>query len=112
MILNLPERLCVERNRERPDRNFGRRVVAQQRSQLRRTRRGLKRKGFRYVYQLPPTMSPSETVPPPGTGRRPDLLEHPDQACGPSSRPPGCASIASSSLSSLLVTPSLDVSFS
>lgn len=52
IVLNLPESVCVERNRERPDRNFGRRVVAQQRSQLRRSLRGLKREGFRYVYQL------------------------------------------------------------
>ena len=52
IVLNLPESLCVERNRERPDRNFGRRVVAQQRSQLRRSLRSLKREGFRYVYQL------------------------------------------------------------
>ncbi len=52
IVLDLPESLCVERNRERPDRDFGRRVVAQQRSQLRRSRRGLKREGFRYVYQL------------------------------------------------------------
>ena len=39
IILNLPESLCVDRNRDRPNRNFGRRVVAQQRSQLRRSRR-------------------------------------------------------------------------
>ncbi len=52
IVLNPPERLCVERNRERPDRNFGRRVVAQQRSQLRRSRRGLRKEGFRYVYTL------------------------------------------------------------
>jgi protein phosphatase len=52
IVLNLPESVCVERNRERPDRNFGRRVVAQQRSQLRRSLRGLKREGFRYIYQL------------------------------------------------------------
>jgi protein phosphatase len=52
VILDLPESLCVERNQERPDRNFGRRVVAQQRSQLRRSRRGLKREGFRFIYDL------------------------------------------------------------
>lgn len=52
IILDLPETLCVERNRERPDRSFGRRVVAQQRSQLRRSRRGLKGEGFRFIYEL------------------------------------------------------------
>ena len=59
IVLNLPERVCVERNRERPDRNFGRRVVAQQRSQLRRSRRGLRKEGFRYVYTL---ASPEEVA--------------------------------------------------
>src|SRR6185436_1733195 len=52
IVFDLPESLCVDRNRQRPDRNFGRRVVAQQRSQLRRSLRGLKREGFRYIYQL------------------------------------------------------------
>jgi protein phosphatase len=52
IVLNLPEGVCVDRNKDRPDRNFGRRVVAQQRSQLRRSMRGLRREGFRYVYEL------------------------------------------------------------
>ena len=52
IVLNLSERVCVDRNKERPDRNFGRRVVAQQRSQLRRSLRGLRREGFRYVYEV------------------------------------------------------------
>jgi protein phosphatase len=52
IVLNLPESVCVDRNKDRPDRNFGRRVVAQQRSQLRRSMRGLRREGFRYVYEL------------------------------------------------------------
>jgi protein phosphatase len=52
IVLDLPESVCVERNRERPDRDFGRRVVATQRNQLRRSRRGLKKEGFRYVYEL------------------------------------------------------------
>jgi polynucleotide kinase-phosphatase len=52
IVLDLPESVCVERNRERPDRDFGRRVVAYQRNQLRRSRRGLKKEGFRYVYEL------------------------------------------------------------
>lgn len=52
IVLDLPESVCVERNRDRPDRNFGRRVVAQQRSQLRRSRRGLKREGFRSIHEL------------------------------------------------------------
>ncbi len=52
IVLNLPEGLCVDRNKDRPDRSFGRRVVAQQRSQLRRSLRGFRREGFRYVYEL------------------------------------------------------------
>ena len=52
IVLNLPERVCRERNRERPDRNFGQHVVRQQRSALRRSLRGLKREGFRYIYVL------------------------------------------------------------
>jgi protein phosphatase len=52
IVLNLPEGVCVERNKGRPDRTFGRRVVAQQRSWLRQSLRGLRREGFRYVYVL------------------------------------------------------------
>ena len=52
IVLNMPEALCLARNRERPDRSFGRRVVYQQASQLRRSLRGLKREGFRYVFML------------------------------------------------------------
>jgi protein phosphatase len=52
IVLNLPEQLCQERNRERPDRNFGPHVIRNQGQQLRRSMRGLQREGFRYVYQL------------------------------------------------------------
>ena len=52
IVLNLPEALCLARNESRPDRQFGARVVRQQASQLRRSIRGLKREGFRYVYVL------------------------------------------------------------
>src|SRR4029077_9455642 len=52
IVLNLPERLCQERNRQRDDRNFGPHVVRQQQSQLRRSLRGLGREGFRHVYVL------------------------------------------------------------
>lgn len=52
IVLDLPERLCVERNEQRPDRAFGRRVVAQHRQQLRRSLRGLRREGFRRVHVL------------------------------------------------------------
>ena len=52
IVLNLPERLCQERNRARADRDFGPHVVRQQRSQLRRSLRGLGREGFRHVFVL------------------------------------------------------------
>jgi protein phosphatase len=52
IVLNLPERLCQERNRLRDDRNFGPHVVRQQQSQLRRSLRGLGREGFRHVFVM------------------------------------------------------------
>lgn len=52
IVLDLPERVCHERNRERPDRQFGPHVVRRQRDDLRRSLRGLEREGFRYVYVL------------------------------------------------------------
>jgi protein phosphatase len=50
VVFDLPERLCQDRNRGRPDRNFGPHVVRQQRQQLRRSFRGLKREGFRHIF--------------------------------------------------------------
>jgi polynucleotide kinase-phosphatase len=52
IVLDLPERVCIERNAQRPDRDFGRHVVARQRQQLRRGLRSLKREGFRTVHVL------------------------------------------------------------
>ena len=52
IVLNLPNRLCEDRNRERPDRNFGPHVIRQQGQQLRRSIRNLKREGFRHIYEL------------------------------------------------------------
>src|SRR5918998_4246645 len=52
VVLNLPERLCQERNRNRAERDFGPHVVRQQHSQLRRSLRGLGREGFRHVFVL------------------------------------------------------------
>ena len=50
LVFNLPEKVCEERNRGREDRNFGPHVIRQQRSQLRRSIRGLKREGFSHVF--------------------------------------------------------------
>jgi len=52
VVLNLPEKLCHERNQSRPDRDFGPHVVRQQSQQLRRSIRNLRREGFRHVYEL------------------------------------------------------------
>ena len=52
IVLNIPEALCLARNRERPDRSFGRRVVRRQAEQLKRSLRGLRREGFRHVFML------------------------------------------------------------
>jgi protein phosphatase len=52
IVLDLPERLCHERNRSRPDRDFGPHVVRNQKSQLHRSLRGLGREGFRHVHVL------------------------------------------------------------
>lgn len=52
IVLDMPEGVCVARNQHRPDRNFGQRVVAQHRQQLRRSLKGLEREGFRRVYVL------------------------------------------------------------
>lgn len=52
IVLNMPERLCQDRNRDRDDRNFGAHVILQQRSQLRRSLKGLGREGFRHVFVM------------------------------------------------------------
>ncbi len=52
IVLNMPESVCLARNRDRDDRNFGDHVVRRQVQQLRRSIRGLRREGFRYIYVL------------------------------------------------------------
>lgn len=52
IVLNLPEATCRQRNRDRADRSFGPHVVRQQRSQLRRSLKTLKREGFRHIFVL------------------------------------------------------------
>jgi protein phosphatase len=50
IVFNLPEKVCEERNRGREDRDFGPHVIRQQKSQLRRSIRGIKREGFAHVF--------------------------------------------------------------
>ncbi len=52
VVLNVPERVCQDRNRTRPDRNFGPHVIRNQSQDLRRSLRGLEREGFRHVFTL------------------------------------------------------------
>jgi protein phosphatase len=52
IVFDLPEKLCHERNRNRPERDFGPHVVRQQSQQLRRSLRNLQREGFRRVHVL------------------------------------------------------------
>jgi protein phosphatase len=52
IVLDLPEKLCQERNKGRSDRDFGPHVIRQQTQQLRRSLRGLEREGFRHVFAL------------------------------------------------------------
>ncbi|WP_207423034.1 polynucleotide kinase-phosphatase [Desertivirga brevis] len=52
IILNVAEKVCVERNALRPDRNFGKHVIPQHISQLKRSIKKLKLEGFRHVIEL------------------------------------------------------------
>jgi len=59
IVLNMPEKLCAERNAGRKDRDFGPYVLRRQRDQLRRGLAGLRREGFRAVHVL---RSPDEAA--------------------------------------------------
>ena len=52
LVLDLPEAVCQERNRDRPDRDFGPHVIRRQQRDLHRSIRKLKRDGFRHVTVL------------------------------------------------------------
>jgi protein phosphatase len=62
IVLDLPERVCLDRNAARPDRAFGDRVVKRQRDQLRRSLRSLRREGFRTVHVLGSEQEVSDAV--------------------------------------------------
>lgn len=50
VVLNLSERVCQDRNADRPDRDFGPHVVRNQCRQLRQSLKRLKREGFRQIH--------------------------------------------------------------
>jgi protein phosphatase len=64
IVLDMPEALCHERNAARPDRAFGPHVVRSQRSNLRRSLKGLGREGFRrvFVFKTPDELAEVEIV--------------------------------------------------
>jgi protein phosphatase len=49
IVLNMPERICQDRNQVRTDRRLGNHVAHRQLQNLRRSLRGLEREGFRHV---------------------------------------------------------------
>lgn len=52
IVFNLPEEICLERNRQRPDRDFGPHVIRQHHQQMRRSLRSLSKEGFRHIFVL------------------------------------------------------------
>ena len=52
IVLDVPEKVCAQRNAERADRSFGGQVIHRQHDQLRRSLRSLSREGFRVVHVL------------------------------------------------------------
>ena len=52
IVLDMPEKLCQERNQSRTDRDFGPHVVRNHVRSLRQSLRGLEREGFRHVFVL------------------------------------------------------------
>lgn len=52
IVIDVPEAIAIERNRHRPDRNFGNHVIARQHRDLKRSLRRLGKEGFRRVHNL------------------------------------------------------------
>jgi protein phosphatase len=62
VVLDLPERVCLDRNAARADRSFGEEVVKRQRDQLRRSLEHLGKEGFRKVHVLRSEQEVAEAV--------------------------------------------------
>jgi len=52
IVLDVPERVCIDRNESRTDRQFGSHVIKRQQAQLRRSMKYLGKEGFRKVHVL------------------------------------------------------------
>lgn len=50
IVVDMPERICHDRNATRPDRSFGLHVIRNQTTALRQGMRSLEREGFRHVF--------------------------------------------------------------
>jgi protein phosphatase len=79
IILNMPEKVCAQRNALRPDRNFGAHVIPQHISQLKRSFKKLKYEGFRHIIEL---RSPEEVEAITGIARDP-LYNNKKEETGP-----------------------------
>lgn len=78
IVFDFPEKLCQTRNQQRKDRNFGPHVIRQQRSQMRRSIKGLKREGFRHLFTID-----SEQTANTATIQREPLWNNKKELCGP-----------------------------
>jgi protein phosphatase len=52
IVFNIPEKLCLERNAQRADRQLPERVIQRHCSEIKRSLKSLKREGFRFIYIL------------------------------------------------------------
>lgn len=52
IVFDIAESICIERNEQRPDRNFGPHAIRRQHKSLKRSMRGMKREGFSRVFIL------------------------------------------------------------
>ncbi len=52
IVIDLPDSVCIERNRQRPDRQFGAHVIHRQRRDLKASLHTLEREGFRHIHVL------------------------------------------------------------
>lgn len=52
IVLDIPAKICQERNEKRTDRVLSKHVIKQQSSQLKKSIKGLKREGYRHVFVL------------------------------------------------------------
>ena len=52
IVLDMPLRLCADRNKKRSDRDFGDHVIRRQHRELKRSIGRLKKEGFRFIYIL------------------------------------------------------------